>query len=145
MKTVNALIVVVITTTVLMSGCANNYARPAPAQSYNTAYGVIESIDAVHTTGDSGIGAGTVIGGVIGGVLGNQVGSGRGNTAATIAGAAGGAVVGHEIEKNRQSRDSYQIRVRLDNGNYQTLTQDDISNVNVGSRVRIENDHVYRY
>ncbi len=143
MKTTHAIIVALITSTVLLSGCANNYSRPAATQSYSSTYGVVDSIDVIRG-GDTGIGAGTVIGGVIGGVLGNQVGSGRGNTAATIAGAAGGAVVGHEIEKNNRSRDRYQVRVRLDNGRYQTVTQDDITGVNVGNRVRIENDRVYR-
>jgi outer membrane lipoprotein SlyB len=143
MKTTHAIFVALITSTVLVSGCANNHSHPAATQSYYSTYGVVDTIDVVRG-GDSGIGAGTVIGGVIGGVLGNQVGSGRGNTAATIAGAAGGAVVGHEIEKRNQTRDRYQIRVRLDNGRYQTVTQDDMTGIHVGNRVRIESDRVYR-
>ncbi len=150
MKTTHTILAAVITTTALMSGCASNYSRPAaneyysqPAttQSYARTYGVVDSIDVIRAK-DSGI-AGTVIGGVIGGVLGHQVGGGTGNTAATIAGAAGGAVVGHEIEKNQQGRDSYQIRVRDDHGNIQTVTQDDITNLRVGSQVFIENGHVF--
>ncbi len=143
MKTFIAIFIVLITSAVLVSGCANNYSRPAAAQSYSGIYGVVDSIDVIRGE-NTGIGAGTVIGGVIGGVLGNQVGSGRGNTAATIAGAAGGAVVGHEIEKKNQTRDRYQIRLRLDNGHYQTQVQDDITGLHVGDRVRLENDRVYR-
>ena len=151
MKNTHTIIVVMIATTALVSGCASNYSRPAanesysrPAttQSYSHTYGVVDSIDVIRAN-DPGI-AGTVIGGVIGGVLGNQVGGGRGKTAATIAGAAGGAVVGHEVEKNRQSQDQYQVRVRLDRGSFQTITQNNITDLHVGNRVRIENDRVYR-
>lgn len=151
MKTTHAIIAGLITTTALASGCASNYSRPATVDSYSRpadtrtytrTYGVIDSIDVIHAE-NNGI-AGTVIGGVIGGVLGNQVGGGNGNTAATIAGAAGGAVVGHEIDKRNQTRDRYQIRVRLDRDRYQTVTQDDVTDLHVGSRVRIENDRVYR-
>lgn len=152
MKSTHTIIVVMIAATALVSGCASNnyrpatnesYSRPATTQSYSQTYGVVDSIDVIRAN-DPGI-AGTVIGGVIGGVLGNQVGGGRGKTAATIAGAAGGAVVGHEIEKNKQGQDRYQVRVRLDHGGYQTVTQDNISDLRVGNRVRIENDSVYRY
>lgn len=160
MKTTHTIIVAMIATTALVSGCASNnsrpaanesysrpatnesYSGPATTQSYARTYGVIDSIDVIRAK-DPGI-AGTVIGGVVGGVLGHQVGGGRGNTAATIAGAAGGAVVGHEIEKNKQGQDRYQIRVRLDHDRFQTVTQDDITDLHVGSRVLIENDHVYR-
>jgi outer membrane lipoprotein SlyB len=150
MKRTSTTILFMIATTAFMSGCANNYSRPAPNESYSRqttsqsfthTYGVIESIDVVRAN-DAGI-AGTVIGGVIGGVLGNQVGGGTGNTAATIVGAAGGAVVGHEIETNNQGPDQYQVTVNLGSGRLQTVTQDDITDLHVGSRVTIENGHVY--
>ena len=133
----------------LMSGCANTNPRSeASSPSYPSArssgYGVIEAIETTRVSSD-GIGVGTVIGGVIGGVLGNQVGGGSGKTAATVVGAVGGAVVGHEIEKRNQTQDAYHIRVRLDNGNYQTVTQDSINDLQVGNRVRVENNRVSRY
>jgi outer membrane lipoprotein SlyB len=151
MKSTHTIIVVMIAATALVSGCASNnprpanneyYSRPATSQPHSHTYGVIESIDVIRGN-EPGV-AGTVIGGVIGGVLGHQVGGGRGKTAATIAGAAGGAVVGHEIEKNRQGRDRYQVRVRIDRDRIQTVTQDDITDLHVGTRVRIENDRAYR-
>lgn len=150
MKTTHTIIVGLITTTAIIGGCASNYSRPATTEHYSRpaatrsnsqVYGVIDSIEVIH--GETNGVAGAVIGGVIGGVLGHQVGSGSGNTAATIAGAAGGAVVGHEIEKRNQTSDRYQIRVRLSHDRYQTVTQDDVNDLHVGSRVRIENDHVY--
>ena len=82
---------------------------------------------------------------MLGGVLGHQIGSGRGNDAATVAGAVGGAVVGNEIEKNRNNRDVYRLRVRLDNGNTVTIAQDSIADLRAGDRVRVENDRAYRY
>ena len=94
---------------------------------------------------EGGTGAGAILGGVIGGVLGHQVGSGRGNDAATVVGAVGGAVVGNEIEKNRNNRDGYRVRVRLDNGGSVVIAQDSIGELRAGDRVRIENDRVYRY
>jgi outer membrane lipoprotein SlyB len=125
--------------------------QPYPATSsapvYSSSYGVVESIQMVNSSGGTGgIGPGAVIGGVAGGVLGNQVGGGSGKTAATVAGAVGGAVVGHQIEqRNRAQSAAYQIGVRLDNGSYQTVTQDTVADLQVGNRVRIESGRAYRY
>jgi outer membrane lipoprotein SlyB len=147
MRAIQQAIASCLTAVALLAGCANPDYRSEtspPYSSNSSRYGVIESIETTRASND-GIGAGAVIGGVVGGVLGNQVGSGTGNTAATVAGAVGGAVVGHEIEKRNQAHDAYRIRVRLDNGSYQTMTQDNITDLQVGTRVRVENDHVYRY
>jgi outer membrane lipoprotein SlyB len=121
---------------------------PAQSQSNYYSYGVVDSIQLRHpanATG-AGIGLGAVAGGVVGGVLGNQVGGGRGKKLATVAGVVGGAMVGHEIEqRNAQTQNVYQIGVRLNSGAYQTFTQESVADLRVGSRVRIENDRVYRY
>lgn len=149
MKLLQRFFVILFATVALVSGCANTDSRSTTSPSYARNYAVIEAIERTNTGSDgiagSGIGLGTVIGGVVGGVVGHQVGSGRGNTAATVVGAVGGAVVGHEIEKNRQSQAAYQVRVRLENGDRQTVTQDSISDLRVGDRVRIEHDQVSRY
>ncbi|MHB1619191.1 MAG: glycine zipper 2TM domain-containing protein [Sulfuricella sp.] len=134
-----------------MSGCANTNSRPvSSSSSYSRAdYGVIDAIEITRASSDgiggSGIGAGAVIGGVLGGVLGHQVGGGTGKDVATVAGAIGGAMAGHEIEKSNKQQDAYRIRVRLDNGGVQTVTQQSINDLRVGDRVRIENDRVSRY
>ena len=149
MKSLQRLFVILFAMIALVSGCANTDSRSTTSPSSARNYGVIEAIERTGTGSDgiagSGIGLGTVIGGVVGGVVGHQVGSGRGNTAATVVGAVGGAVVGHEIEKNRQSGDAYQVRVRLENGDRQTVTQNSISDLRIGDRVRIERDQVSRY
>jgi outer membrane lipoprotein SlyB len=53
--------------------------------------------------------------------------------------------VGHQIEKSNKQQDAYRIRVRLDNGGYQTVTQQSIGDMRIGDRVRIEKDRVSRY
>lgn len=124
----------------------------APAATYPTTtapsrasvYGVVDAIEMANAP-QSGIGPGTVIGGIVGGILGNQVGGGTGNTVATVAGAVGGAVAGNQIEKRTNQRTTYNVRVRLDNGSYQTVAQDNVADLRIGDRVRIENGYVYRY
>jgi outer membrane lipoprotein SlyB len=57
-------------------------------------------------------------------------------------------MVGHEIEQRNaqaQTRDVYQIGVRMNNGTYQTITQESVGDLHVGARVRIENNRAYRY
>ena len=153
MKLPQIVIAVFLATSALMSGCANTYSPPvssAPSYYSNATYGVIDAIEITRDSssgiGGSGIGAGAVIGGVVGGVLGHQVGEGRGKDVATVAGVVGGAMAGHQIEKsNRQQQDAYRLRVRLDNGGYQTVTLQSIGDLRVGDRVRVENDSVSRY
>lgn len=123
---------------------------PYPAQTstqpgYASQYGMVDSIQMVQGAAqNNGIGVGTVVGGVVGGLLGNQVGGGSGRKAATVAGAIGGAVVGNQMERNNQARNAYQVGVRMDNGGYRTVVQENVSDLQVGSRVRIDNDRVYR-
>ena len=122
---------------------------PAPAgqqQGYYASYGVVDSIQVVNGGAPGGMGVGTVVGGVVGGLLGNQVGGGTGRAVATAAGVVGGAVVGNQVEqRNRQGGTAYQIGVRLDNGSYQTYTQESVGDLNIGNRVRVDNGRVYRY
>jgi len=158
MKTNHIIIAAALSASTFLAGCASPgyppaaaspYPAPAPAgqQGYYTSYGVVDSIQVVNTAGgNNGINAGTVIGAVAGGILGNQVGGGTGRAIATAAGAVGGAVVGNQVEqRNRQGSTAYQIGVRLDNGTYQTFTQESVGDMNIGNRVRVENGRVYRY
>jgi len=141
MKTIHMISIVALAV-VLISGCASRGSRQMGSQSYAT-YGVVQSINMSNASG-SIINAGTVIGGVVGAVAGNQVGSGRGNTLATVAGAVGGAAIGNSVE-NHNAAQMYNIQVRLDNGNYETITQKgSVADLRVGDRVRIQNGYAYR-
>lgn len=142
MKTNRIVGAILLVAATLMSGCANTGSQSQTSSS--RVYGVVDGIESTRG-GSDGIGAGAIIGGVVGGVLGSQVGGGSGKDVATVAGVVGGAVAGHQIEKSRQQQDSYRIRVRLENGGHQTVTQPDIDGLHIGDRVRIENDRVSRY
>lgn len=157
MKTNYTVAATFILAAAVLSGCASPYnsmpvSQPYPgstqsSQPQYSEYGVIDSIQMVRGNASGGVGAGAVVGGVVGGLLGNQVGGGSGKAVATIAGVVGGAMAGNQIEQSNrnQMRDMYQITVRLNNGGYQTITQDSIVDLRIGNRVRIDGNRVYRY
>ena len=145
----------------LLTGCASTAPQPGgpgyyPAQSNDyypsqstrpeaASYGTIDSIQLTRSAPGT-TGTGVVAGGVVGALLGNQIGSGSGRTAATVAGAVGGAMLGNQIEKSRtQTYDTYQVGVRLENGDFRTITQDNVQDLRVGTRGRVIDGHVYRY
>ncbi|MCU6433851.1 glycine zipper 2TM domain-containing protein [Undibacterium sp. Jales W-56] len=143
----------------LLTGCASNapnnvpnYAQQnsntysTPYQNNASNYGVIDAIQVIRPANNTS-GGGAIVGGLIGGLLGNQVGNGNGRTAATVAGAVGGAMVGNSVEQNKNVRtsDQFQIQVRLDNGSYTTIVQDNIYDLRVGDRIRLINGQVNRY
>jgi len=115
------------------------------SSSATAGYGYVERIEVVQKNAGPNV-AGTVIGGIVGGLIGHQIGGGTGQTAATIAGAVGGAVAGNQIEKrSRAANETFRVTVRLDNGGYQTVTQDNITDLRTGDRVRLDGNRVYRY
>lgn len=137
-------------TGLMLTACAtsrhNDADAPTLAGNYvdNSAYGRVESIQAVTIAGNDNPGMGTVIGGLVGGLIANQLGSGNGRLLATAAGAGGGAMLGYQTDKT-QPREIYKIRVQLDSGDYQTVSQDSDADLTVGNRVHIDNGRVYRY
>jgi outer membrane lipoprotein SlyB len=151
----NILVILIAAGTALVGGCAsadspndrydNSGSRYSATRSNEGYYGVVASIESTRGASNNNAVAGTIIGGVVGGVLGHQIGGGTGNSVATVAGAVGGAVVGHEIGKGNPEGDTYRLRIRFDNGNYQTVTQGSIGDLRVGDSVRIENGRAYRY
>ncbi len=160
MKTTITLAATVLFASTMLAGCATPYQQSNNSQNYpqqssqgynnqqgyDTQYGVIDSIQVSRAANSSGIGAGAVVGGLVGGLLGNQVGGGTGRAVATAAGVVGGAVVGNQVEQNRSAgREVYQVNIRLDSGRYETITQDNVNDLRVGNRVRVENGRVYRY
>jgi outer membrane lipoprotein SlyB len=125
-----------------------------PSASYpdrTARYGYVESVEVVPgetRSSGPGIGIGAIGGAIAGGVLGNQVGHGAGRAAATVGGAVAGGVIGNEVEKRVGNRDNpastmYRFRVRMDDGSYQTYTQEMHDNIRPGDRVRIENGRIW--
>ena len=98
--------------------------------------GRVESVQPVQTQA-SPSGVGVVGGAVVGGLLGNQVGGGTGKTLATIAGAVGGGFAGNEVEKRTRSATTYQVRVRMEDGQSRNFPYNSQPNWRQGDRVRV--------
>jgi outer membrane lipoprotein SlyB len=141
----------------ILSGCASNTPQPYYGSdgyrggydntaSVSAGYGTIESIQVTNAEGRTS-GAGAIVGGLVGALAGNQVGSGGGRTAATVAGGVAGAAIGNNVERNRNAggQQMYAVNVRLDNGEYRTIVQDNVYDLRVGNRVRVVDGRVYRY
>ncbi len=134
----------------LASGCAvQPAARPQPPVASTAAYGVeygqVQSIDVVRAENQTS-GGGALLGGLIGAVVGRQIGSGSGRDAGTVVGAFGGAVIGNQIEKNnRGARDFYRVAIITQSGQLRTFDYQQLADLRVGDRVRIEQNQVYRY
>ena len=118
--------------------------RPPVSKGICNNCGVVVSINPVEKEGQ-GSGLGVVAGGLLGGLLGNQVGNGTGRDLATIAGAVGGAVAGNKIEKKAKKATSYDITVRMDNGEMRTFNQATQPSLAIEQKVRIENDAVMKF
>jgi len=155
MKTIKTIWVAPIALAVGLAGCAapgqQPYygSSPAPSQSYpsqaqSSQLGYVDRIEVISRSAGNNA-AGTIIGGIIGGLIGTQIGSGTGRTAATVAGAVGGAVAGNVIEgRRRADHETFRITVRLDNGSMQTVTQNNISDLRTGDRVRLDGNFISR-
>ncbi len=82
-------------------------------------------------------GVGVVAGAVVGGLLGNQVGGGTGKTLATVAGAVGGGYAGNEIEKRTRKGTSWEVDVKMENGEKKSFRYDTQPSWRAGDRVKV--------
>ena len=90
-------------------------------------------------------GAGLAIGAVVGGILGNQIGKGHGSRKVlTVLGAAGGAFAGRAIEKQARGTTHWEIDVRRDDGQQQTVRSDVAPPYQPGERVRVVDGRLER-
>ena len=139
---------------VALAGCAApGYYQPAqgsypagnPGNAGYAQFGRVADVRFLQGSGSSGV-AGTVIGGAVGGIAGHQVGGGSGRTAATIIGAVGGALVGRAIEQNnsRGGQGVYRVMVQMDDGGSRQFDYAEPPNVQVGERVRVDGNQLYR-
>jgi outer membrane lipoprotein SlyB len=111
-------------------------ARTEPARAICHECGRVESVQAIQTAAKPS-GVGVVGGAVVGGLLGNQVGGGTGRTLATVAGAVGGGYAGNEIEKRTRTATTWQVRVRMEDGNMRTFPYNNQPSWGAGDRVRV--------
>ena len=107
--------------------------------------GTVERMELIQRSDPNNI-AGMVIGGIVGGLIGSQIGRGTGKTAATVAGVAGGAYAGNQIaQRSRSPQETFRVTVRMDSGGYQTVIEDNITDLRTGDRVRVDGNSISRY
>jgi outer membrane lipoprotein SlyB len=98
--------------------------------------GTVQAVNAVERPGE-GSGLGAIGGAVVGGVLGNQIGDGSGRRIATVAGAAAGAYGGHQVEKHVKSSKSWNVVVRMQDGESRTFPFASEPGFRSGDRVEV--------
>ncbi len=129
----------------LVSGCSNSGGRnvqQSVQQQEQT--GTVSSIQIINTE-SGGINGGAILGAVLGGVVGNQIGSGSGRKIATGAGVIGGAMAGNELNKRANGNNElYRVTVRQANGRTQQFDYQQIGDLQIGDRVRIEGSQIYQ-
>lgn len=160
MKTMSALGIAFVAGAVVLAGCADQPTYQSqypsqqypsqgyPAQGYPSQSSYVGTVDRMELIGKSDPNniAGVVIGGIIGGLIGHQIGGGTGQTVATVAGAAGGAYAGSQIEQRRRApNESFRVTVRMDDGTYRTITEDNITDLRTGDKVRVDGNTISRY
>lgn len=107
-------------------------------------YGRVSDIEILNVESKTS-GGGAVLGAVLGGVLGHQLGKGQGKDVATAAGAVGGAVAGNTVERrNGHDSDIYRITVTFENGSRQQFDYEEINDLRVGDRVKVESGQIER-
>ena len=105
--------------------------------------GTVTDVKFIKQQGEAS-GGGAVLGGIVGGVIGHQIGSGRGNTVATVAGAAGGAYAGHQIEKNKNAKEYWQVSIKMDDGKDRFFNFSQETAFKVGDKVKIVDKKLVR-
>jgi len=154
MKFAKTVIFCSVASLMLMTACTSYAPRHSSTQSssgnmrYDNRYegrvGNITNIETFETSSRTS-GGGAILGALVGGALGNQIGKGDGRKAATVAGVVGGAVAGNAIERhNKRDNEFFRISVRFDNGSAAQYDYNDIEDLQVGDRVRVDNGQVNR-
>jgi outer membrane lipoprotein SlyB len=143
---------------VTLGGCATTSPGYSNSSSYPSSYpssnassrcydcGIVVGIDAVGSGRTAPSKTGAVLGGIVGAIAGHEIsdktGGSKGNqNIATVAGAVGGAVAGNAIQ-NRTTGDSYDVRVRMDDGRTVVINQRNIDGIRENTYVRVVNGKV---
>ena len=140
--------------TLALSACATSPygstygSTPPPASANCYDCGTVTRIDMVAGTSGMPNATGAVVGGVIGAAAARELAkentdSQSTRNIATVAGAAAGAAVGNAIQNRSGAGGSYNVHVRMNNGQETVVTQSDISGIREGSYVRVYNGHAW--
>ncbi|MCB1959410.1 MAG: glycine zipper 2TM domain-containing protein [Rhodocyclaceae bacterium] len=128
-----------------VGGCASNltgdsYSRSEARRAMVVKFATVESVRMVKLEGTKSQ-IGTVAGGAVGGIAGSTVGRGSGSAVAAVLGAVAGGMAGAAIEEGTTRRQGIEVTVRLDNGQYMAVVQEDAGeNFEPGQRVRLVQD-----
>jgi outer membrane lipoprotein SlyB len=77
--------------------------------------------------------------------VGRAIEPGHNRNLATGVGILTGAIIGNEIEKSqRGAREIYRVTVRVRHGGLRSFDYASLNDLQVGDRVRIENNQLYR-
>jgi outer membrane lipoprotein SlyB len=113
--------------------------EPQQTPAYDPYAGQVTAINAVQSAQPTS-GLGAIGGALAGGLAGTQIGNGRGKTAATIIGAIGGGLAGNQIEHAVHKTTTYQVQVRMNDGDIRTFNYDAAPGVSIGERVRVSGE-----
>lgn len=123
-------------------GCASDlggdsYERAEARGVMTVRFGEVTTVRPVKLEGTES-GVGTLSGAAIGGIAGSSVGGGKGSAVAAVIGAVAGGIAGSAIENNTTRKLGVEITVKLDNGQYIAVVQQEGGeNFQLGERVRI--------
>lgn len=126
----------------LLAGCTSNlgggaYERAEARGAMAVRFGEVTTVRPVLLEGTQS-GVGTMSGAAVGGIAGSGVGGGKGSAVAAVIGAVAGGIAGAAIEKNTTQRQGIEVTVKMDNGQYLAVVQEDNGeNFRTGERVRI--------
>ena len=101
--------------------------------------GTVVAVNTIAHAAPQTSGVGVVAGALLGGVLGNQVGGGNGRKIATVAGAIGGGFAGNEVEKRTRTSNTYEVKVRMEDGSTRSFSHNSEPGWHSGDKVRVEN------
>lgn len=126
----------------LVTGCASSltggsYERSEARGAMAVRFGEVTTVRPVQLEGSKSQ-VGTLSGAAIGGIAGSSVGSGKGSAIGAVIGAVAGGIAGSAIESGATKRPGVEVTVRLDNGQYLAVVQEDGGEgFRAGERVRI--------
>ena len=135
-------LIALLATASMLTGCASNlggdaYSRDEARREMHVEFATVDSVRPVQIEGTK-TAIGSVAGAAIGGVAGSSVGGGKSSTVGAVVGTVVGGVAGSAIEEVATRRQGMEITVKLENGQYRAIVQqDEGENFQPGERVRL--------